>query len=280
LSASRKLNGRVLIAAGSDSGGGAGIQADIKTVTALGAYAMTAITALTAQDTNGVAGIVGVDPAFIAQQMRMVLDDIGADAVKTGMLHNVAVIDTVAGVLSEKAKGIPLVVDPVMYAKGGHALLEPDAIASLKAKLLPLAAVVTPNIPEAEAIAGVTIRTVEDMRAAARAIVDFGPRAVLLKGGHMEDGDVTDILFQGDDVLEMTHPRIDTRHTHGTGCTLASAIAAGLAQGMDLPSAVRRARAYVLEAIRTAPGFGHGHGPLNHAHTVAPFDGGDQPAGT
>jgi hydroxymethylpyrimidine/phosphomethylpyrimidine kinase len=267
------IKGRVLIAAGSDSGGGAGIQADIKTVTALGAYAMTAITALTAQDTNGVQGVVGVEPAFIAQQMRMVLDDIGADAVKTGMLHNVAVIETVAGVLAEKAQGVPLVLDPVMYAKGGHPLLEPDAIASLRTTLLPLAAVVTPNIPEAEAIAGVTIRTVADMHTAARAIVGLGPRAVLLKGGHMEDAEVTDILYQGDTAEEMTHPRIDTRHTHGTGCTLASAIAAGLAQGMELAAAVRRARAYVLTAIKTAPGFGHGHGPLNHAHTVAPFDG-------
>lgn len=266
-----KIKGRVLIAAGSDSGGGAGIQADIKAVTALGAYAMTAITALTAQNTNGVEGVVGVEPAFIAQQMRLVLDDIGADAVKTGMLHNVAVIEAVADVLRETAKGIPLVLDPVMYAKGGHALLEPDAVSSLKTRLLPLAAVVTPNVPEAEAIAGIGIKTVEDMRAAARAIIDLGPRAVLLKGGHMEDGDVTDILVDGDTVEEMTHPRIDTRHTHGTGCTLASAIAAGLAQGMELAAAVRRARAYVLIAIKTAPGFGHGHGPLNHAHTVAPF---------
>jgi hydroxymethylpyrimidine/phosphomethylpyrimidine kinase len=239
LSRTGTINGRVLIAAGSDSGGGAGIQADIKTVTALGAYAMTAITALTAQNTQGVESVVGVEPAFIAQQMRLVLDDIGADAVKTGMLHNVAVIETVAGVLTEMAADIPLVLDPVMYAKGGHALLEPDSIASLKARLLPLAAVVTPNIPEAEAIARVTIRSVDDMRGAARAIVELGPRAVLLKGGHMEGPEVTDILAAGDDVEEMTHPRIDSRHTHGTGCTLASAIAAGLAQGMDLVAAVR-----------------------------------------
>lgn len=262
----------MLIAAGSDSGGGAGIQADIKAVTALGAYAMTAITALTAQNTQGVEGVIGVEPAFIAQQMQMVLDDIGADAVKTGMLHNVAVIETVARVLAEKAADIPLVLDPVMYAKGGHALLEPDSIASLKTQLLPMAAVVTPNVPEAEAIAGVTIETVDDMRAAARAIIDLGPRAVLLKGGHMEGREVTDLLVTGDAVEEMTHPRVDTRHTHGTGCTLASAIAAGLAQGMDLATAVRRARAYVLTAIKTAPGFGHGHGPLNHAHTVRPFE--------
>ncbi len=274
MSAAARLKGRVLIVAGSDSGGGAGIQADIKTVTALGAYAMTAITALTAQDTNGVAGVVGVEPGFIAQQMRLVLDDIGADAVKTGMLHNAAVIETVAAVLREKAGGIPLVVDPVMYAKGGHPLLEPAAVAALKATLLPLAGIVTPNIPEAEAIAGAPIRTVEDMRAAARAIAGLGPRAVLLKGGHREDADVTDILFDGDGIEAMTHPRIATRSTHGTGCTLASAIAAGLAQGLAMRAAVRRARAYVLEAIRTAPGFGRGHGPLNHAHTVAPFDGG------
>jgi hydroxymethylpyrimidine/phosphomethylpyrimidine kinase len=267
------MKGRVLIVAGSDSGGGAGIQADIKTVTALGAYAMTAITALTAQDTNGVAGVVGVEPAFIAQQMRMVLDDIGADALKTGMLHNASVIETVAAVAREKAPGVPLVVDPVMYAKGGHPLLESSAIAALKTRLLPIAAVVTPNIPEAEAIAGMAIRTVADMRAAAEAIAALGPRAVLLKGGHMEDGDVTDILVATGEAEAMTHPRIDTRHTHGTGCTLASALAAGLAQGMALRDAVLRARAYVLEAIRTAPGFGHGHGPLNHAHTVRPFRG-------
>jgi hydroxymethylpyrimidine/phosphomethylpyrimidine kinase len=262
----------VLIVAGSDSGGGAGIQADIKTVTALGAYAMTAITALTAQDTNGVAGVVGVEPAFIAQQMRMVLDDIGADALKTGMLHNASVIETVAAVAREKASGTPLVVDPVMYAKGGHPLLESSAIAALKTRLLPIAAVVTPNIPEAEAIAGMTIRTVEDMRAASCAIIGLGPQAVLLKGGHMEGGDVTDILVHAGGVEALTHPRIETRHTHGTGCTLASALAAGLAQGMALRDAVLRARAYVLEAIRTAPGFGHGHGPLNHAHTVSPFE--------
>ena len=274
MNAAGTLKGRVLIVAGSDSGGGAGIQADIKTVTALGAYAMTAITALTAQDTNGVQGVVGVEPAFIQQQMRMVLDDIGADAVKTGMLHNAPVIEAVAAVLREKARDIPLVVDPVMYAKGGHPLLEPEAVSALKSVLLPLAGVVTPNIPEAEAIAGVPIRTVEDMRNAARAIAELGPRAVLLKGGHMEDGDVTDILFDGEGIEAMTHPRIATRDTHGTGCTLASALAAGLAQGLTMRAAVRRARAYVLEAIRTAPGFGHGHGPLNHAHTVAPFDGG------
>ena len=274
MNAAGTLKGRVLIVAGSDSGGGAGIQADIKTVTALGAYAMTAITALTAQDTNGVEGVVGVEPAFIQQQMRMVLDDIGADAVKTGMLHNAPVIEAVAVVLREKARDIPLVVDPVMYAKGGHPLLEPEAVSALKSVLLPLAGVVTPNIPEAEAIAGVPIRTVEDMRNAARAIAELGPRAVLLKGGHMEDGDVTDILFDGEGIEAMTHPRIATRDTHGTGCTLASALAAGLAQGLTMRAAVRRARAYVLEAIRTAPGFGHGHGPLNHAHTVAPFDGG------
>ena len=275
MSAAGRLKGRVLIVAGSDSGGGAGIQADIKTVTALGAYAMTAITALTAQDTNGVAGVVGVEPGFIQQQMRLVLDDIGADALKTGMLHNTPVIEAVAAVLRERASDIPLVVDPVMYAKGGHPLLEPAAVAALKATLLPLAAIVTPNIPEAEAIAGAPIRTVEDMRMAARAIAGFGPRAVLLKGGHREDGDVTDILFDGDAIEAMTHPRIATRNTHGTGCTLASALAAGLAQGMSMRAAVRRARAYVLEAIRTAPGLGHGHGPLNHAHTVAPFDGRD-----
>ena len=273
MSPSAQLAGRVLIVAGSDSGGGAGIQADIKTVTALGAYAMTAISALTAQDTTGVAGVLGVEPAFIAQQMEMVLDDIGADAVKTGMLHNSAVIQTVSDVLTAKAAAIPVVVDPVMFAKGGHALLEPEAMTALKSRLMPLAAVITPNVPEAEAIAGTTIRTVDDMRAAAAAIIALGPRAVLLKGGHMEGELVTDILCDAGGMEEFSHPRIESRHTHGTGCTLASAVAAGLAQGLDLSTAVGRARAYVLEAIRTAPGLGQGHGPLNHAHTVQPFDG-------
>jgi hydroxymethylpyrimidine/phosphomethylpyrimidine kinase len=261
--------GRVLIVAGSDSGGGAGIQADIKTVTALGGYAMTAVTALTAQNTEGVHDVVAIGPSFIARQMEVTLDDIGADAIKTGMLHNSGVIRTVVRVLARRAAGAPLVLDPVMFAKGGHALLEADAMDALKRELLPRAAVVTPNIPEAEAIAGMEIRTVADMETAAARIAEMGPAAVLVKGGHLEGNRLTDLLRSDDGVATFSDDRIESRHTHGTGCTLASAIAAGLAQGIALTDAVARARAYVRAAIRTAPGFGRGHGPLNHGHPLS-----------
>jgi len=266
------MRGRVLIVAGSDSGGGAGIQADIKAVTALGGFAMTAITALTAQDTNTVHGIHEVPVEFIRSQMRVVLSDLGADCVKTGMLHNNRVLEVVADTLETLARGVPLVVDPVMVAKGGARLLDPDTTAVLIARLLPLATVLTPNLPEAEALTGMTIASVDDMRRAAEALLAMGPKAVLLKGGHLPMPVVSDLLMTAKGTTVMRHPRVDSRSTHGTGCTLASAIATGLAQGMRLRPAVARARAYVLEAIRTAPGFGHGHGPLNHAHTVAPFD--------
>jgi len=272
-----QVKGRVLIVAGSDSGGGAGIQADIKTVTALGAYAATAITALTAQNTQGVQGVQGVPPAFIAQQMELVLADIGADAIKTGMLHNAEVIETVVGALERLAPLTPVVVDPVMVAKGGASLLDMAAADTLKRRLLPRAAVLTPNIPEAEALTGRKIVSVEDMRAAALDLLRMGPRAVLVKGGHREGGTVVDLLaetVEGEVRIEtFRSKRIDSRHTHGTGCTLASAIAAGLAQELDLVAAVRRARAYVLRALKTAPGFGQGHGPLNHGHTARPFKG-------
>jgi hydroxymethylpyrimidine/phosphomethylpyrimidine kinase len=266
------MNGRVLIVAGSDSGGGAGIQADIKTVTALGGYAATAITALTAQNTRGVFGIVGIEPAFIRQQMELVLDDIGADVVKTGMLHAPEVIETVADTLRAQAARLPLVVDPVMVAKGGAPLLRPEARSALISRLLPLATVITPNVPEAEALSGIAIGNVEDMRRAAGVLLDYGPAAVLLKGGHMAGDTVIDVLRTADGAERIEEsPRIETGSTHGTGCTLASAVAAGLAQGLTLVDSVLRARRYLLEAIRTAPGFGGGHGPLNHAHTVRPF---------
>ena len=260
---------RVLIVAGSDSGGGAGIQADIKTVTALGGYAMTAITALTAQNTQGVFGVVGVEPDFIAQQMRLVIDDIGVDVVKTGMLHNAAVIETVCAVIAEY--DLPLVADPVMYAKGGHALLEPEAMSALRERLVPLARVITPNLPEAAALIGRAVDTVEDMEAAADAFTGLGAHAVLLKGGHLPDDRLTDFLFTETGVRRWDDSRIDTSHTHGTGCTLASAVATGVAQGLALADAVDRARAYVRTAILAAPGLGKGHGPLDHGHTVAPF---------
>ena len=264
--------GRVLAIAGSDSGGGAGIQADIKTVTALGGYAMTAVTALTAQNTEGVFGIHAVPPDFIVRQIELVLTDIGADAIKTGMLHTAQAIEAVVATVERLAPEIPLVVDPVMVAKGGHALLEPEAAASLKGRLVPKAAVLTPNLPEAEALSGRRIRTLADMEAAGRTLVAAGARAVLVKGGHLPGERVADLLVTAENVRRFEHERIETVSTHGTGCTLASAIATGLAQGLALEAAVARARAYVLEAIRTAPGFGRGHGPLNHGVTVCPFD--------
>ena len=262
------MNGRVLIVAGSDSGGGAGIQADIKTVPMLGAFAATAITALTAQNTEGVHGVLPIDPAFIRLQMEVVLDDIGADAVKTGMLHDAAVIDTVASVLEERAPTVPLVLDPVMVAKGGAPLIQLDAIETLKTRLVPRATVLTPNLPEAEILCGYTIGDVAAMREAARALLGLGCGAVLLKGGHLDGDIVHDVLATAADFQEWTSPRIATRHTHGTGCTLASAIAAGLAQGMAVAAAVERARDYVQRAIASAPGLGRGHGPLDHAHPL------------
>ena len=262
------MKGRVLVVAGSDSGGGAGIQADIKTITALGAYAATAITALTAQDTTAVHAIHEVPEAFVGQQMRVVLDDIGADAVKTGMMHRPEIIATVARILREAAAGVPVVVDPVMVAKGGARLLGDDAHAALVAELVPLARLLTPNVPEAEALTGLTVASESDMAAAGEKLLALGARAVLMKGGHLAGDEVVDLLIEAGARERFVAPRLDTRHTHGTGCTLASAIAAGLAQGLALSAAVARAHAYVHEAIRTAPGFGRGHGPLNHAHPL------------
>ncbi len=267
------MKGRVLIIAGSDSGGGAGIEADIKTVTALGGYAMTATTALTAQDTRGVHGVLPTEPAFVARQMALVLDDLGADAAKSGMLVNDAMINAVADVLAAKVPRLPLVVDPVMVATGGGRLLEENAVATLKRRLFPLATLVTPNIPEAEALSGARIESREAMAEGARRLLALGCRAVLLKGGHLAGSSVVDLLVSAAGTRAFEYPRLETRNTHGTGCTLASAIATGLAQGLSLADAVARARAYLQEAIRTAPGFGHGRGPLNHAHTVRPFDG-------
>ena len=260
----------MLIVAGSDSGGGAGIQADIKTVTALGGYAMTAITALTAQNTEGVFGIHEVPPGFVADQMRVVLADIGADCVKVGMLHRADVIVAVSDAL-DAVTGLPVVVDPVMVAKGGAALLAPDAVASLAERMVPRAAILTPNLPEAEALAGMPVRRREDMERAGAALLGLGCGAVLLKGGHLKGDVVTDLLFSDGEIEAFESPRVVTEHTHGTGCTLASGVAAGLAQGLALRDAVARARAYTLEAIRKAPGYGRGHGPLDHGHTVQPF---------
>lgn len=266
------MRGRVLIIAGSDSSGGAGIQADIKTVTALGGYAMTAITALTAQNTKGVSGIFDVPADFVAAQISSVLSDIGVDAIKLGMLHRADIIEAVRKAIDDAAVAVPVIVDPVMVAKGGASLLEHEAIWALKQRLIPIATVLTPNIPEAEVITGMTITNDEDAARAATMLATFGPKAVLLKGGHMEGPTITDRLLHGENTVEVFEsPRIPGPHTHGTGCTLASAIAAGLAQGLDVRAAVVRARRFVQEAIRSAPGYGKGHGPINHCHTVRPF---------
>ncbi len=259
------MRGRVLVIAGSDSGGGAGIQADIKTITALGAFAATAITALTAQNTLGVHGVMPVPPAFIRQQIEVVLSDIGADVIKIGMLGDVATIGSVSDALADFAPNVPVVLDPVMVAKGGHALLLAEAVDTLRRRLLPMSAIITPNVPEAQALTGMTILTEADMRAAATALLAMGVPAVLLKGGHLDSATVTDLLATSDGTEAFAAPRIATRHTHGTGCTTASALAAGLAQGLSVRDAMIRARLYVRAAIESAPGLGQGHGPLNHA---------------
>lgn len=257
---------RILIIAGSDSGGGAGIQGDIKTVTALGGYAMTAITALTAQNTQGVFGIHDVPPAFITEQIELCLRDIGASAIKTGMLSTRESIEAVVNALPVGEKNtIPLIVDPVMVAKGGAALLQPEAIATLKRKLLPLAYLTTPNIPEAELLAGMAIASRADMGEAAKRIHALGCRHVLVKGGHLEDGPtLANVWFDGTDIVTFEAPRIHASNTHGTGCTMASALATFIGSGMELKTAVEKAHTYVAGAIANAPKLGHGHGPLWH----------------
>jgi len=262
------VRGRVLVVAGSDSGGGAGIQADIKTISMLDAYAATAITALTAQNTEGVFGVLPTPPEFIRRQIEVVLEDIGADVIKTGMLHDAAVIEAIVAVLQDRAAGIPVVVDPVMVAKGGARLIEPDAIDALKRLLIARAEIVTPNLSEAEILCSATIRNIVEMRAAGESLLALGCRAVLVKGGHLSGKTVPDVLVTASGNRIWKSPRIATRHTHGTGCTLASAIAAGLAQGLGVEGAVDRARNYVQRAIAGAPGLGRGHGPLDHAHPL------------
>jgi len=257
--------GRVLIIAGSDSGGGAGIQADIKTVTALGGYAATAITAVTVQDTLGVHGVHPIPLEVIDAQARVVLEDIGADAIKTGMLASVETVELVARLLDDPAKAVPAVIDPVMVAKGGHSLLEDAAVMAVRSLLVPRAALLTPNAPEAEALTGIAVADVDGQRRAGEALLRMGTAAVLMKGGHVDGETVIDLLITPTGETTFEGPRIDTRSTHGTGCTLASACAAGIAQGLRLEDAVARAWAYVAEAIRRAPGLGRGHGPLDHA---------------
>ncbi len=262
--------GRVLIIAGSDSGGGAGIQADIKTVTMLGGYAATAITAITVQNTLGVSGVVGIDPAIVEAQGRAVLDDIGSDAIKTGMLADAAVVEAAARLIDHANTGasVPAVIDPVMVAKGGASLLADEAVNAVINLMVPRAALLTPNAPEAAALTGMAVDDLDGLRAAGRTLIAMGAKAVLMKGGHVAGDMVTDLLISIDGERVFAAPRIDSRHTHGTGCTLASACAAGIAQGLPLEQAVERAIAYVREAIRRAPGLGSGHGPLDHGWPI------------
>lgn len=260
--------GRVLIIAGSDPSGGAGIQADIKSVTANGGYAMTAITALTLQNTTGVYGVIPVELRAIQEQVRLCQTDIGSDCVKLGMLATHAVIEGVADTLDQWAKGVPRVLDPVMVATSGDRLLEKDAVSALQSVLIPGAALVTPNAPEAEILSNRPVENVDGQRRAAERLLEGGAKAALIKGGHVSGDVITDVLQTEYDEIIFESPRIETKHTHGTGCTLASAIAAHIALGAAVPDAVAKARDYLIKAIELAPGFGAGHGPVNHAWTV------------
>ena len=250
--------------AGSDSGGGAGIQADLKTFSALGVFGTSTLTAITAQNTVGVTAVHEIPTDVIAAQIDAVITDIGADAVKTGMLSSSAIVATVAD--SVRRHSITnLVVDPVMVAKSGDRLLREEAIATICNELIPLAKVVTPNIPEAEDLTGQTIGSDDDARRAAEAIINMGAKSVVIKGGHRE-GPPTDILYDGEEFAEFTAERIPSTSTHGTGCTFASAVAAGLAHGLETAAAVQQAKEYVTAAIRAAYPIGNGHGPLHHFH--------------
>jgi hydroxymethylpyrimidine/phosphomethylpyrimidine kinase len=254
---------RALTIAGSDSGGGAGIQADLKTFTALGVFGTSALTAVTAQNTLGVTGVYPLTPDQVGAQLDAVLTDIGTDAAKTGMLFDVPIIEVVADRV--RRYGVKnLVVDPVMIAKGGHPLLLERAQQAMRELLLPLAAVVTPNLPEAEALTGLTIANPDQMVAAGQKLLELGAGAAVIKGGHLEGQPADDVLVTRDGTLWLHAERVQSRHTHGTGCTFSAAIAAGLSRGMSLNAAVEQAKAFITLAIRKAPGIGAGHGPTNH----------------
>lgn len=252
-----------LTIAGSDSGGGAGIQADLKTFAALGVFGTSAITAVTAQNTLGVDRADALDPGLVAAQIRAVATDLRPDAAKTGMLANAALIETVAACVQEFGIG-PLVVDPVMVASSGDILLEPQAVDALRSRLIPLADLLTPNLAEAEVLTGRPVTNEAEMRAAAAALVEMGARAALVKGGHLAGDEMVDILFDGREFHALRALRLPVDNPHGTGCTLSAAVAAGLARGDTLALAVSRAVGFVRRAIETAPGLGHGRGPLNH----------------
>ncbi len=249
-----------LTVAGSDSGGGAGVQGDLKTFAAHRVYGVTAITAVTAQNTVAVTGVAEIDPDLVREQIRAVREDFPIAAAKTGMLGSAAIVEAVA----ESVAGLPLVVDPVMVAKSGDRLLRRDAVEALRERLVPGAALLTPNLPEAEDLVGFPVRDEAAMRRAGSRLLEMGPSAVLVKGGHLPGDDVTDMLFDGSDATVFRSPRIRTRSTHGTGCALSAAIAANLAAGLGLPEAVARGREYLREAMRRAVPLGRGHGPLAH----------------
>jgi len=254
---------KVLIIAGSDSSGGAGIQADIKTVTALGSYAMTAVTAVTAQNTKGVKKIISIPSKDVQKQLTMILEDIGAQAVKIGMLHNVGIIKCVSKIL-KKYKLKNIVLDPVMIAKGGTKLINNNSVKYLKKMLLPLCNLITPNIPEAEVLTGYSILNKKDMIKAAKKIVSMGSKNVLLKGGHLRNKTIFDILVTNKGIMIFKKRKIKTKDTHGTGCTLSSALATCLSQKKNIYKSCKISLKYVDEAIVSAPGYGKGFGPLNH----------------
>lgn len=262
--------GRVLIIAGSDSSGGAGVQADIKTVTALGGYASTAITTVTVQTTEQVSAIHKIPGDIVRGQIEAVLTDIDADVIKTGMLGDAQTLECVVSAIEDFADpGTTLIVDPVMVATSGDRLIDDAAVKVLKTRLIPLASLLTPNAPEATALTGITIEDLEGQTEAGQALLAMGARAVLVKGGHLEGSQIIDVLVTRNGVRLFTRPRIKTRHTHGTGCTLASGVAALMAQGLDVDRAVEQAGDYLHEAIARAPGFGKGHGPVNHGWTMS-----------
>lgn len=264
------MTARALTVAGSDSGGGAGIQADLKTFMAYGVYGMSAITAVTAQNTLGVDAVAVLDPDLVSRQILRVSEDIGVDAVKVGMCYSAPIVEAVGAALAVLPP-VPVVWDPVLQAKDGTALLDEGAWETLKRVVAAVAAVVTPNLPEAEAWVGFPVKTPAAMEEAAREILKTGVSAVLLKGGHLENQRPRDLLAWAGGIQWFEAERVAGRHTHGTGCTLSSAIAAGLARGFDLPRAVAEAKRYVTEAIRHAPGVGAGHGPLDHGWGFSPW---------
>ena len=259
---------RILVVAGSDSSGGAGIQADLKTITALGGYGMTAITAITAQDTIGVHDVWPVPVPAVLAQIEACLGDIGADVIKTGMLGSKTLVEALAEILAEKASGVPLVVDPVMVATSGARLLDEGAVSAVRSLMVTGATLVTPNAPEAEILTGKAVETVDGQRRAAEALLELGARAALVKGGHVGNDVLTDVLQTQHGEWLMEARRIETTNTHGTGCTLASAIATELGQGREMQDAVAAARDWLLKAIEAAPGFGRGHGPVGHGWKV------------